>query len=296
MREAITPKEWCESRIDQKLKFQNVSYITEFNKALVKFKDEFDGEVRYFYKNTDLSHHKILYYAENTPIFYLFKLSPDGFYIDNEDTNDLWKRSEIDTTILEKFNSLTTNKYLQGEQTFKDESDFILFPLQSLANKFDPKIFFDCIGWAVKNKKKIVFKLHPFHHGNVVNNSVISIKKNPKIQEYVKFVNSEYNLDDLIDKCCMVWTFNSGSGLQAILKGKPVSYFMKPYDYAPICKYSLTPEEAFNCEYNSENVKRFLSWYYHKLTLDVTHNDFENKLYERMDNYFNKDYTIDDLY
>jgi hypothetical protein len=94
----------------------------------------------------------------------------------------------------------------------------------------------------------------------------------------------------------MLWSFRSGSGLQAILKGKPVSYFHKPYDFHPICKYASSPQEAYEAVYNEENVKRFLSWYYHKLTLDITAENFEDRLYQRLDNYFNKGYAINDLF
>jgi len=293
----IITKEWSEIRKTQKEKYQNIQHLEKFNKCLLDLKNDFDGEVKYFY-NTNNKVTNTLYYAENTPVFYLFKLSPNGYFIDKDDPFNLWKKSEIDNDIIDKFRSLTTNKYKQPSKSMRMNHSYILFALQSIyETRFNTKIFYDCVKWAVKNEKDIVFKLHPFHSNDgSIQMAINNVKDYPKVQKYVKFVGQEYNFDDLLDGCEMLWTFSSGAGLQAILKEKPVSYFMKPFDYYPMCKYARTPEEAYDNKYDLDTVKKFLSWYYNKLTLDVTSSNFEDKLYERLDNYFNKKMTIHDLY
>lgn len=77
----IITKEWSEIRKTQKEKYQNIQHLEKFNKCLLDLKNDFDGEVKYFY-NTNNKVTNTLYYAENTPVFYLFKLSPNGYFID----------------------------------------------------------------------------------------------------------------------------------------------------------------------------------------------------------------------
>ena len=291
----ITTKEWSEIRKTQKEKYQNITHLETFNKCLYKMKNDFNGNIGYSYR---CSGEKDLFYCENTPIFHFFKFSPKKYFMEKEDVFNLWKKSDTDGNIIDKFESFNTNKYKQPNQTIDIEYDkFILFPLQSMFEKFNTEIFYDCVKWAVKNEKNIVFKLHTFHtNDNSIQKAIDNVCVYPKVKKYVKFVGNEYNIDNLIDQCEMVWIFNSGAGLQALLKGKSVSYFMKPFEYYPMCKYAKTPEEAYDGKYDLDTVKKFLSWYYHKLIIDSTSSNFEEKMHDRLDKVLNKNLTIHDIY
>jgi hypothetical protein len=303
----ITSSQWKEARKDQPLKWKHARHFDKFNKSILKFASEFDGELNYYtHPEPTLETKMKMEYSENSPIFHFFKIVPYGFYLYNYDKIDMWKKIDIDSNILEKYNRYSTNKYDQKSKLFEFEKDYILFPLQSLWVRFDITMFIKCIKWAEQNKKYIIFKKHPFSKdGDHIDQIWKHLLSKKIITKYAILLSHDYNLDNLIDHCKMVWCFSSGSGMQALLKHKPVSFFQwdepgrkRPcVDYAPIAKFCTSPEAAYNnIGMPDEEVKRFFSWYYHKLIIDLEDAGYEKKLYNRLNNYYKHERCIDDIF
>jgi hypothetical protein len=309
----MSTEKWKNIRSDKPMeKWKNAHYFDKFNAVINKYASEFDGSIKYYpspgirIDSKTNPKNRLLEYSENSPMFNLFKLSPNGYYIYNYNQLDLWKKHDIDHNIIEFLNDKNTNKYNQNNKIYEFDEEFILFPLQSLYVRFDANIFIRCVIWAEKNKKYIIFKKHPF---SVADDHIDKVWKHLQqkgiIKQYAKLITHEYNLDKLIDAAKMVWCFSSGAGTQALLKRKPLSFFswdikgrVRPFvDYAPIAHLSNGPEDAYsNKNINEEDLKRYFSWYYHKLVIDLDNNDYEQKIYNRMYDFYVKDKTIEEIF
>jgi hypothetical protein len=297
----ITTLQWNTLRSTQPEKWKNSHWIDVFNNNLLSFSKQFNGKVSYYNGGVKTQQDCLLEYSENSPIFHHFKLSPNGYFLYNYVPNNLWKTHYIDDTILDVFNHLNVNKYNQPHHTVNLETTFILFALQSIADRIDLKKLVEIILWAEKIRIHILFKKHPFSSKNdFIDQLFLRLKSKNYVTQYAILVGADVNIDYLIDNCKAVWTFSSGVGFQALLKQKPVVVFkVKSYqaDYFPVATVASTPEEAYIAPILPLiDLKRFLSWYYHTLVLDVSSNTFSDKLYSRLDRYFVQKKSIEELF
>lgn len=300
----ITKDEWVAYREPYNIETTNSVLIDKFNTGVSSLVDKYNGVLLYYkyVKNVKHDSNDILEYTESSPFTRLFKVSPNGYFIYNYPQTDLWKRHSIDDSILDKY-LVNTNKYAQPDSIYPiQHTDYILFCLQATAtylpHSFNISGLFNIVRWAKHNNKAVYFKLHP----NTPDNSHIykiwyKLKYNGYITDHTILIGKQYNLDNLIDNASAVWTFSSGAAFQAILKDKAVVHFYPDTDYAPIATFAETPEQAYTASIISEEDKlRYLSWFYHKLTIDVTATDFINKLDERFLQVFKKRMTIDEIF
>jgi hypothetical protein len=145
--------------------------------------------------------------------------------------------------------------------------------------------------WATSNHKHVVVKTHPY-----TNTLHLEDYKKRFYALYSKGIDKQYfhlvceaNTDYLVDNCYMLWTTLSGVGFSALLKEKPVSYFGRDidYNYGPIAKFCKTPEEAYdNIRLPYSEIKRYFSWYYDKLSIDLHSTDWQSTLKNRLYQYF----------
>jgi hypothetical protein len=298
----ITGYQWKNLRINQKEKWKNSHWFEVFNKKLLSFSDDFNGVVSYYDGSsiTKKPSTKLIEYSENTPIFYHFKLSPNGYFLYNYKPDPLWQAHDIDTNILSFYNK-QTNKYKQPDNKFNFQYPYILFALQSLPARTDIKKLIEVILWAEKNKTYLLFKKHPFSKPNDVFDKLFTAMRSKKlITKYAILVSYDFNIDYLISACEGLWTFSSGTGFQALLKNKPVSVFKVQSfcaDYYPIARLCSSPEEAYNNKSISEDtVKRFFSWYYNKLVIDLSTKDCEEKIYNRLHDVYIKRKSIEEIF
>lgn len=300
----ISVEDWIRYREPHKVETKNSELIQRINDAIYSLKDKYTGSVVY-YKYVKTNPHNsraIIEYSESSPFARMFKFSPSGYYLYNFEQNDLWKRQPIDDNV-EKYFSGDTNKYTQSSNLYEiDHNEYILFCLQSnistLNHPFNIRGMFDILKWSKETKTPVYFKEHPYMNSD---SHLIKMWNKLKDAGYVtditKMISKEYQLDHLIDNSSAVWSFSSGAGFQAILKNKPVVHFYEATDYSVIANYAKTPEEAILAKSVSHGDKlRFLSWYYHKLTLDVTAENFLERLDERFDQVFNHELSINEIF
>lgn len=300
--------QWKHRRLHQEDKWKNAHWLEKFNKSLDKISGDFDGSISYYdgpflnYPNNKINSNtdKRLEYCENTPVFYHFKLVPNGYFLYDYNPMYLYRDHFIDDDILSCTYSFDVNKYEQPLLNIDINYPFILFPLQSLNDRNCVIKIVEIIKWAEKNETHIVFKKHPFNDKNShVDSLFYRLQESNKITKYTTVVESDVNTDYLLEQCFAVWTFSSGVGFQSLLKEKPVSIFSKDHyyvDYAPVAKICNTPDEAFDNTFDLTDTKRFLSWYYHTFILDISNKDFEEKLYNRLKMYFKDGKNVDELF
>lgn len=291
--ELITEQSWADARTSQPDKLVNIQKLINFNTALQTVKHDYSGNIAYhkFNKKYDAaSMRNTLEYVENSPIFEYFKLSPYSYYLNNFPKDSLWKRCDIDSSILQLFNN--TNKYKQSDKLFLFDKPYILFTLQSnrslLPHSFMPDILIKTVLWAARTKNYVIFKLHPF---TAENSHILKYWKQLDnlgyITDYAVLVDSSYNLDYLIANANQVWTVSSGSGMQAVIASKPVSHFYANVDFAAIAQFSTSPEEAFITKQISELDRlRFLTWYFTKLTINSESSDLIARIRHRLEQFF----------
>jgi len=291
--ELITEESWAAARVSQPAKLLNIQKLSKFNAALQTVKNEYNGKIAYhkFNKKYDpVAMSNTLEYTENSPMFEYFKLSPHSYYLNHFPNDTLWKCCDVDSDILTIFKN--TNKYQQNIKRFSFDKPYILFTLQSnrslLPHSFMPDILIKIVLWATKTKNYVIFKLHPFTD---TNSHILKYWKQLDrlgyITDYTVLVDSSYNLDHLLANAQQVWTFSSGSGMQAVIAGKPVSHFYANVDFMTMAKFSTSPEEAFITRQISETDRlRFLTWYFTKLTINSESADLMSRLRHRLEQFF----------
>lgn len=300
----VTGKTWSSNRIP--IKHQNAHWFDKFNKTLVKFVKNFDGNIVYndFEASSNLAlSHDTLQYQEGSPFFYFFKLSPAGYFINNYYPQNLWENYSIDDNILDFLISKDANKYKQPENIADIDYPFILFALQNniiVENYY--KTIEEVVLWAKETKTHVIFKKHPFSYKMDANDRYfLELEFRNKTSEFVKVVDQSVNTEFLIRKSKAVWTLNSAVGFSALLHQKPVSMLTNgkkiETDYASLAKICSTPEEAFdNQPQKIETLKRFFSWYYHTLILDLSHEKFEENLHNRLKLCFEDKKNVNELF
>ena len=300
----ISVQDWIQSRELHGIETKNSELIRNANEAILSLKEKYTGSVVYYkYVKTEPHNSRsIIEYTESSPFARMFKASPSGYYLYNFQLNDLWKRQLIDYGVEKHFIG-NTNKYTQPSTLYDIEhDDYVLFCMQSNASRinhpFNIRGMYDILNWSKETKTPVYFKAHPhMQEDSHLLKMWNKLNQAGYVTDITRMVGKEYQLDHLIDNSKAVWTFSSGAGFQAVLKNKPVAHFYENTDYSAIAHYAKTPEDASTAkQVGDEDRLRFLSWYYHKLTIDVTSSNFIERLDERFDQVFNHELPIDKIF
>lgn len=292
--QTISARDWEQLRVTQPKKWIHSKWVTQSNNTLAKHKTLYDGNVYYDSSTRVTTDKNTLVFHDNTPIFYLFKVFSHSF-LPSATFNDLpyWKKSSIDDSIVNRFKANSLNKYEGGNQLYFPNHSYTLFALQSLPPPYITRyeyidIIVRAIKWSSDNRKFVVFKAHPFMGKDHLFFKIYLKMKERGLTLYTSVIGDVHDIDQLIDSSDRVWTFNSGVALTAILRKKPVATFSNS-DYNPLCARCYTIEEAAAIKYPSEDlIYRYLSWYYHKFTIDISSCDVNVRL-QRLFDHFYKD-------
>jgi hypothetical protein len=205
----------------------------------------------------------------------LFVFAPNRMYIDkNNPFLELWRDCDIDDKILDVYRSRSNNKYKQPSKKLELPSSYNLFVLQdSIGSEQDH--LNDALAYARDTKTYTVFKQHPL--------TKIDIKQN----EYAIFADSSYDLDHLLDNADAVSSSWSSTSLNAMLRGKRTA----TYDLMPYSEIVPRIDIAYQLEnvepVSDEVLSRFLSWFTHKLCIDVSKEDYESRIEKRIVDFSN---------
>lgn len=289
---------WLDLRSTQQGKWDTYTWIEKFETTLKQVAKNLDLDTTIGYCDAAYATDDLINYTENSPIPYLFKMSPNRYFIDNY-SPVLWKESDIDSTIRTKY--ANPNKYKLGELQYEFTGDYILFALQAnnfRAGSISQELLLKIIHWAETSQTYVLFKLHPFTGEN---NRVIAfwnrLTDMKVINKYAILVDSSYNTDSLIDGSRAVWTYSSGVSLQGALRGKPVAVFNANMDYTAVARLVTSPEEANLITAKPEDeVNRFLTWYYNKLVIDVSSEQLAQSLQNRIVDCVSKDYDVERIF
>jgi len=300
--ELQTTERWTLPRLDAPFKLNNAHHFEKFYQTVHKLAPEYPvGTLKY----NKLSRYREtpgiaqLEFEENSPIFHFWKVAPFAYNFQNFKPDDIWKRWDVDHTIYDRLSQYDNNKYAQGPNIYEFDEPFILFALQSNSGlqkrSFNTETFIRCIMWAEANKRHIIFKQHPYAHKNKshILQQWNSLKERGIIKKYAHIVGSEYNIDNLIDRCDALWTFCSGAGFQALIKKKPVVQFWHRTEYNALSTFCKLPEEAAQAKgLSADEQARYISWYFDRFCINSEAPDFEDKLRARFDLVY-KDYETD---
>lgn len=146
----------------------------------------------------------------------------------------------------------------------KEVKDYILIPLQIprdyVIKHHSPISVLEFINtmasWAKKNKKNVVFKLHP--HNKRDKDIIRSVRKASLKSKYV-FVR-DGNIHEMISKADGVVVINSGVGFESLIHRKPVATFGN-------CDYKVATLDI-SIENNLNRLKEYIEDYKNSETSD----------------------------
>jgi len=283
---------WCLQRNSQREKWINAKHIKHFMDSVHSISNSFTGKLNYYY-NTGVG--RYLSYGEGTPVFYFFKLSPEEYLIRDFSYKPYWLSHATSSDTIEYLLNVDYNKYKANTNLYAPDSPYILVVLNDMSNEL-LLIEHMCL-WAKHNKHKVLFKAHPFPPDNsdpleqwqYINNK----------SEYVE-LHVDINTNMLVDNCSALVTAESGVGMYALLKDKPVTYLRNDidYSYGAIANYCSNLHDIDTVLFKKmpqQDIYQYLSWFYNKVIIDVS-TDYTYTLYQRFDKYFNKKCNIDDYF
>jgi hypothetical protein len=201
-----------------------------------------------------------------SPKVEFFVFTPNRQYLDRENPFlHAWKECDIDPMITGRFGT----KYSEGNVIMELPERYNLFLMQDNMNK-ELDHFSDAVEYAKTHKVYTVFKQHPL--------TKITVPQS----EYVIFVDGSHNLSHLLDGADKVSSSYSSVSVNAMIRGKVcASYDTTPFsEILPKIKTARELEDMQPV--NQDDLKRFLSWYAHKLCIDVTQEDFEERIEQRI--------------
>jgi hypothetical protein len=289
---------WKTIRNHQQEKFNNYKWIEKFESELKNITNNIDISTTIGYYTNSTYNSYLIEYCENTPITYFFKMSPNRYFLDKFN-HKLWHRHDVDTSITSKF--FNANKYTLRDEVYQLDKPYILFALQSVnftSYSMSKKLFIELVHWAEINKKYVLFKLHPF---TTSDNKILlywnMLKEAGVIKKYAILVDSKYNTDKLISNSDAVWTYSSGVGLNAVIQDKIVVAFTDQLDYTDLYTICKNPNEAILATNKSKlDMDRFLSWYYNKLIIDVSREDLNTQISNRIQICVENNYDIERIF
>lgn len=287
----VSTRLFFEQRKMHDLKVNNIAKVNGFLKAVENLADKYNGKLSHIdlYDGSGGQ----LVYEEGNPNFRLYKVSPNGIFINyHDEKNHFWKTTPINEGTVEKVLSMQNHKYDTAKGQPHLPEKFVLVPLQRaiLENEHLERI----AQWARVNKSYVVFKEHPCSSETESFDQIIaSIKGRSR---YTLFASKDACIDYLIEKCQSVWTLNSGVGFTALLRGKPVATFLKT-DHSVFGNRVRNVIDASQVKAPSQrDLFQFITWYHDIFAIDIDADDFESRLDQRFDAVFNKGHTIKELY
>lgn len=265
-------------------KLINLKALKKFNEALDVIANKHD--VPYSMRKSASRNHMFditLIYIGGSPFYNHFKLTTAGDYIYQNPKLNLYKNWDIDENILSVYDDTKMNRYTQPDGIFQPDREYDLFLMQQLHNGKDatlaPKdeaITLDAIRYATETKTYTIFKAHP---STSVPNKVRwdMWEDNGLISEYTKYIDN-CHLTDVIKYANRVYSANSAVSVNALVLGKPVATY-RPIDVSEIVPTITTAYEMDNIFATSkEETMQFLTWYYHRLSINIDLDGFEDKI------------------
>lgn len=291
---------WKDSRKAQTSKWSNYIFIEKFETALNSIEIDYPLDIQYYMGRHIGLKSNIIEYTESTPFVKLIKLSPRGYFISCHESTPLWEKCDIDSSIIQTIGS--TNKYIQPSNVYHFDKPYVLFALQSL-NFTDPKYHLDIktfakvMYWAEINKTHVLFKLHPYNRQKDLTIKYWNILRKEGLgKQYVELVPADYSIDHLILNSIGVWTHSSGVAFQSLLHNKPTVTMTRNVDWWPISIINNNPITTQFIAPNRDEVLRYLTWYYHKLTIDSTSINLKNNIESRLHSFIKYDFDPERIY
>ncbi len=195
----------------------------------------------------------------------LYLFTPNRMYIDKYNPFlNLWKNCDIDDGVLDNYNQ---TKYMQTENLLDLPDSYNLFLMQEPSEHM-----LDAMSYARDRKVYTIFKQHPL--------SEVYIHFSDS--EYIIMVDDSYNLDHLLNNADRIFSSYSSVSLNAMLKGIPTATY-DTMTYSEIVPRISTAYELEDIEpVDYLKLKQFLSWYTHKLCIDVSKTGFEDRIEQRI--------------
>ena len=291
---------WESRRSHHPFKLENTHHLKKFNGLVKDLSSKYEGVVAYF-ENTKNLRGRFMTYAEGTPIFPLFKFTPQTYFVDTYEPSHFWKEAAIDDNIIDRLKTYRQFKYDLPYQEFNYEPNYRLYVCNSIID-LDKSAIVKSAVWAHTNKKRVVIRLGTIRDvADTENKYEMLIEQiyNSGVSKDFFIVDTHSHIDDLVNNCKMMWTANSGVGIAALLKGKPVSYFRKnpDYSYGPIAQFTHSADEAFDEDFriDYDTVRRYFTWYYKKICVDLNRDDAIDMIDEKLFRYFNKNQTLSEM-
>lgn len=300
-------------------KINNIKHVDHFHNLLKPILEKHPVDILLADHHKEKYLPDVLFYRGGSPIYSLFVISPGGEYINYNPFYHLWKNQKIDDDILEKLSKYDYNRYTQPDNVDKLPEEYDLFPL-GLSNHIfgfndhpsqikistdDPRYCcnkqmsllgqgsikaswrknvqprdewatLDAMKYATENKKLTLFK-NPHAQGDRVRNWN-DLERDGFVSRYTRYV--EGNIDKMIDGANRVYSSDSMATFQAMLKGKPTAsyYNLMISEVTPVITTAKDMENVRPVPH--KDMLRFLSWFYHKLSIDIYTNDAQDKLEE----------------
>lgn len=299
-------------------KVKRAHYVKQFETALIEA--ECDKSIVHI-DNVDRlnknSYSNILTYSEGTPNFHHFILTLGGMYSpisgwgwdgkNNKGTGvynpffRLYKNCDVDSNIINFYKGLTNSK-------FEANKDLPSINLSNYPDKFDVFALqwptwidkhqtIDAFRYAKERKKYVLFCTHPTSNGG----NDKSIDEEWKVFKKLG-VDSPYaikvkNTDtlSLIPHCQRVFSSCSAVNFLGLLYNKPTASYrnMLWSEVSPVI--SNASLEFDNLEaFPEEEVKRFLTWMYYKLSIDLHDKNYKEKIFDRLYKY-RCNYDLEDI-
>lgn len=210
----------------------------------------------------------VLVYNEGSANFNLFKITPKGHYIQSSNPMlHLWKRVDIDTNVLKRFETRCNSKYTQPNSTAVSVGQpYNLFLMQHVASK-DLRYTIDALKYATEMKRFTIFKTHPAVGDDTNFDRVWEIfKSKGLISDYTVMLSG--NMHNLIANADLVYSADSAGTFNAMLSSIPtVNYRIN--EFSEIVPLIETSKTLLNKPIPQEDLLRFLTWYHDVLAIDI---------------------------
>lgn len=265
---AITFKEWCELFYyipDKEKEFAGRGVKLFYNMLSAS---DIPNNIYYTRKSvpteivgTDLA------YEELAPFSNCMMMTPKQYLFSTTKPTNLWKASKIDDYAIERILSMNSNKYsIIEKSTNIPDHPYILFIISSIL--LQEQTIKRVLQWAHDNQQYVIFKDHPYPL-NGVRAKTYWNKYGALLSKYVTLIDTG-NLETLLEHCTAVWCYNSGVGFKAILKKKPVAYFLAGELSNLVGGICVSPEQAAQATVpTEEDTYRYISWLYNKVLIDT---------------------------